>query len=345
MFSLNKLYSDSRIESDNPLCSGCSILTKPKPCHSVMDYEELKPSRTLFLSDSIKYKNGSTSAFSKQELDLIRSAFPEEFAVAASVKCPSVKEADMSPANMNICRQHLEATIDKVKPELIFVCGNLPMKMLIKKSGITTKRGKSFDYTSESGHTAKVVPIYHPYSCIREPRHIHLFEQDIKNAYGKYILGRKSEGTFQYKVLMDVEDVEELWVQLKDTQVTIAVDVETTGLNFLRDYIMTVAISAPDMTYVIPVDHKDSPFKNDGTDVGGLLHGTIIACLKGILENPKNRKVMHNAKFDAKFFINYGIYPKNIWDTKLLHHVYDENVPKSLMDLVKLYFSEELEDL
>ena len=31
----------------------------------------------------------------------------------------------MSPNNMNLCRQHLDATIDKVQPKLIFACGNL----------------------------------------------------------------------------------------------------------------------------------------------------------------------------------------------------------------------------
>jgi len=32
-----------------------------------------------------------------------------------------------------------------------------------------------------------------------------------------------------------------------------------------------------------------------------------------------------------------------VWDTKLMHHLIDENAPKSLMDLVKIYFPEELE--
>jgi uracil-DNA glycosylase family 4 len=105
-----------------------------------MDYEELEPAPVLFLSDSIKYRLGTVRAFSKPEVQLLKESYPEKFVMAASVKCPSVKEADMSPNNMNACRQHLDATIDKVKPKLIFACGNLAMKMLIKKSGITNKR-------------------------------------------------------------------------------------------------------------------------------------------------------------------------------------------------------------
>ena len=67
--------------------------------------------------------------------------------------------------------------------------------------------------------------------------------------------------------------------------------------------------------------------------------------IRNILENTKNKKVFHNAKFDLKFLINHGISPKNVWDTKIMHHLINENVPKGLMDLVKIYFPEELENL
>ena len=352
MFKLDNLYSGHKTCGDNPLCEGCTILEKSKPCYSVMDYEELKESPTLFLSDSLKYYLGSTMAFSKQELKLIEDSYKEEFVVAASVKCPDVRESDMNPSNMGICRTHLEATIDKVKPKLVFVCGNLAMKMLIKKSGITGKRGKSYAYVTTSGHSCTIVPIYHPYFVIKEPRHSYLFGKDIQNAYEKYILEKKSKGTFTYKVLTKVIEVEELASSLKDSEETIAVDIETTGLNFLRDKIMTIAISSKDQTWVIPVDHKNSPF-------GGLLAGIVRvkgnpkqwlglrvwSLLKLILENPKSKKVFHNAKFDLKFLINYGIHPTNVWDTKIMHHLLDENMPKGLMDLVKLYFASELENL
>lgn len=340
MFDLDKLYQGHKAHGDNPLCHGCSILEKSKPCHSVMDYEELSPAPVLFLSDSIKYKLGSTQAFSKAEIQLFKECYPEKFVMAASVKCPSVKEADMTPNNMNLCRQHLDATIDKVKPKLVFACGNLAMKMLIKKSGITNKRGKSYDYTTNSGHDCVVVPIFHPYSCIKEPRHLTLFKTDISNAYEKYVLGQKSKGDFSYQVLTDIREVQDLSEKLQDSETTIAVDTETTGLNFLKDDIMTIALTTRENTWVIPLDHKDSPFRKGQPD-----YAKVWGCLRRILENPKSRKVFHNAKFDLKFLINYGIYTKNVWDTKIMHHLLDENMPKGLMDLTKLYFANELEDL
>jgi len=340
MFDLDNLYSEHKLKGENPLCEGCTILSKNKPCNSIMDYEQLEECPTLFLSDSLKYKFGGTFPFLKAELNLITETYREPFMCAASVKCPSVKEADMIPDNMVICRAHLEATIDKVKPKLVFVCGNLAMKMLIKKSGITSKRGKSYEFTSINGHTCIVVPIYHPYSVINEPRHRFLFQKDVQNAYEKYVLGKKSEGDFSYQTLMHIEEVEELAANLQESEETLAIDIETTGLNFLTDSIQTIAFASQDNTWVLPLDHKDSPFRKGEPD-----YTRVWVLLRRILENPKNRKVFHNAKFDLKFLINYGIYTKNVWDTKIMHHFIDENVPKSLMDLVKIYFSSELEDL
>ena len=340
MFDLDKLYAGHKTHGDNPLCEGCTILEKSKPCHSVMDYEDLSEAPVLFLSDSLNYRLGTITPFSKAEIALIEDCYKESYQVAASVKCPSVKEADMSPNNMNLCRTHLEATIEKVKPKLVFPCGNLAMKMLIKKSGITSKRGKSYEYITTGGHRTIVVPIFHPYSCIKEPRHTVLFRTDIQNAYEKYVLGKTSEGNFSYQVLTKIEEVQALAEQLKDSEETLAVDIETTGLNFLDDLIQTIAISSHEQTWVLPLDHKDSPFRNGET------HALLVwALLKNILENPKSKKVFHNAKFDLKFLINYGIHTKNVWDTKIMHHLLDENMPKSLMDLTKLYFANELENL
>jgi len=333
MFDLDNLYNSS---GDNELCEGCSILKKSKPCHTVLDYEKLQQTEVLFLSDSLKSRYGSILPFMSPEYEIIKKSTSVDFVCAASVKCPSVKEADMFPADMKICRKHLEATIDKVKPKLVFTCGNLAMKMLLKKSGITDKRGKAYEFTSSDGHTCVVVPIYHPYSVIKEPRHSYLFQKDIKNAIEKYVLGKTGGGNFTYETLTEIKDVEVLGEVLKDTKETIAADIETTGLNFLKDSIQTIAISSGDKTWVIPLDHKDSPHRKN-VRVWGIL--------KEILENPKNKKVFHNSKFDCKFLLNYGISPKNVWDTKIMQHIINENVPKSLMDLVKIHFPTELESL
>lgn len=340
MFELENLFSGHKLGSDNPLCEGCSILEKQKPCHSHMDYKDIEESPVLFLSDSLFFSKTfrTLHAFKKQELDLIDEFYPEKYAVAASVKCPSVREDDMKTQDFHICRQHLEATINKIKPRLIFPCGNLAMKMLIKKSGITSKRGKSYSYETEEGHSAVVVPLMHPYSCIKEPQNKVLFGKDIRNAYEKFVLNKEVESDFKYSVATTYEDVVEMADTLKDTDLDLACDIETTGLDFRRDKIMTLSISSKENTYVIPCDHKDSPFNEESED-----RDKVWDLIRSIMSNPKNRKIWHNAKFDIKFMLRYGVGIRNVWDTKIMSHVVDENLPNGLMDLVKIYFPNELE--
>lgn len=341
MRELENIYAGLKPTCTHPSCEGCTILEESKPEYAYMDYTTLSEGPVLFLSDSFRYKFGKLESFPKREKELLKNLYPGKgVQFSASVKCPSVKEGDMTPDNMKLCRDHLEATIDKVKPSLVYACGNLAMKMIVKKSGIMNKRGSSYPFTTTSGHSCMVVPIYHPYAVIKEPRHRYLFETDIKNAYEKYVLGKKAAKTFKYKVLTEIEEVEEFSNTLKDSEETLAVDIETTGLNFRKDKVQTIAIASKEGTWVIPLDHKDSPFKQ------GEPHSTAVwILLRKILENPKNKKVFHNAKFDLKFLINHGISTQNVWDTKIMHHFINETAPKGLMDLVKLYFADELDNL
>ena len=136
MDALRNLFS----ESDYPQCEGCSILGQSKPFYCELDYESMGSSDILFLSDSFTHIYGEAHAFGPKELKLIQEILPKEMLArstySAAVKCPRVRDADMSPANLNICREHLYQTILTVRPRLVFACGNLAMMMLIKKSGI-----------------------------------------------------------------------------------------------------------------------------------------------------------------------------------------------------------------
>ena len=333
MIDLQSIYNSHELP-DN--CKECSISkSTSKPFHACMDQQDLTQSDVLFLSDSYRLDPIERLAFSEAEVDLITGILENlgglTWSVSPAVKCPGVKEVDMSPNNMNLCRDYLEETVKAVNPKLIFVCGNLAMKMLIKKSGISNKRGKQFLY---EGYP--VVPVFHPLSVITEPRHKFLFEADIKNAINKYIFKNTVKTQFEYKVLTDISEMQKELDFLINTDRTISCDIETTGLNFLRDTIMTVAFSEGSRSWVVPIDHKEVKWSQKEREI-------VLSLIRRVLTNPKNKKVFHNAKFDMKFLKRYGVEVCNVWDTKLMHHLIDENAPKSLMDLVKIYFPEELE--
>lgn len=325
---LSELYKDFDQTSCSG-CQGCSILNSKKAVKAHMDYGELGKNDVLFITDSFRYSNGKILSLSDQERKVLASSCPVGFAMSPSVKCSDVKEADMSPANMDICRKHLSDTIDAVKPKIVFACGNLPLKMLLKKSGIKDKRGNVYEYVSNSGFKCSVMPTIHPYMAIVEPRYLEILKSDVRAGVSKAVYGEGSTYGFSYEVIDTIEALEKLDFLL-DTDETIAFDLETTGLSFLKERITMLAIATSGKTYAIPLEHKDAPW-GDNLPI-------VVEKLKKVFENPKNIKVGHNVKFDVKHLKNLKIRVANPYDTKIMGKLIDENSSNSLRELVKTHF-------
>ena len=75
MSKLDSLYSGCKSEVSE--CDGCSILNKNKPAHSIMDFEDQGTCDILFISGSVRYQYGESSAFSRPEWDIITEALPD----------------------------------------------------------------------------------------------------------------------------------------------------------------------------------------------------------------------------------------------------------------------------
>ena len=327
----------------NNLCNGCSILEKNKPCHSIMDHEEEgfpNECSILFVSESFKMEFGELTPFTSKEEALIESAIEKagfkhllgSVEYTAAVKCPSVKDKDMSKDDKDICRQHIAKTIEKCKPSLIFVCGNLPMVMLTKKSGIMNKRGKIIDHYEG----IPVVPIYNPTQVIVEPQNDYLFSLDIQNAIEQVLV--KADVNSEFTWIM-IDDILKLWGLDTYTRFDVAIDIETTGLDFLKDKIQTIALSF-DMgenkqyTVTIPVHHPEFVQPK-----GWITE--VVDFLNRVFRN-HTVKILHKAQFDLKFLKQLGVEVRGvISDTKIMQHLIDENLPKSLKDLVGYYFPSE----
>lgn len=325
----------------HPHCSGCSQLKCKKPAYAVTDVDNLSEAEILILSDSLVGRMGRYVPFTSNAMDLIEQVLIQSGAtcrveISAAVKCPTVKDADMKTADRRACEKHLEDTLNKVKPKLVITCGNLAMRMVIRKSGITNKRGSSFPCTTESGHEYTTVPTWHPYAVLNEPKLTEQFVQDIQLAIDKVIKGKKAD-PLQWKRVNTVEDLMDI-DYLRTTDLDLACDTETTGLNFLKCKLNTIAFSTTKGNYAIPLEHKDSPFTGEDLEV-------VYKWVKQVLENPRNRKIFHNAKFDLKFLLSKGIKTTNVYDTKLMAHLFDEESPKSLKDLVKRFFPDEIDEL
>lgn len=320
-------------------CNGCKILQEKKPSHCLEDYEDQEHSEVLLVSDSYKWF-GYAAAFSDAEYKLIIEILSElgmdlsKVSSIASINCPRVSENNLNAASMNICRQYLVKAVDRIQPKMILAFGNLAFKMLTKKSGVAKHRGEHFNLAKEFSHReAVVIPVTHPYMVIKEPKNRNIFEVDLRNAMIHYT-GEKPVMGFSYEHISSIPQLQDWWFKVRHKEL-FASDLETTGFNFLTDKIQTIAFSCGEYNVGIPIDHKDAPWTEDEKKV-------VLGFLKKFLEDPSKRKVFHNAKFDLKFLINYGIHPQNVACSKVLAKIVDENRPNSLKNLVNEYYGVEL---
>jgi hypothetical protein len=249
-----------------------------------------------------------------------------------AIREPNIKEDDLTTKDYATHREFLYDDINTIKPDLIIPLGNVAMKTLIKKSGLYNKRGKEFEYNG-----FPVIPTYDSETLFLEPKVRKLFVQDINNAYDKFILNKnKFDGT-GYVLCKDISDFDRL-MDIAENHEVLGLDIETTGLDFKKHVISTIAIAYEEnKAFTVPIYHKETCFIDKDID-------HIRERLSNLMANKNIQKVFHNCQFDIKFLMSFGIkHFYNIGDTKIMHSLIDENLPHSLMDLVKEYFPQELE--
>tara|TARA_R110000765_G_scaffold39488_3_gene85865 strand:- start:12856 stop:13830 length:975 start_codon:yes stop_codon:yes gene_type:complete len=257
---------------------------------------------------------------------------PNSYQLVPAIKLAGIPEDDVDTKMLHKMRPILHDEMAQIKPRLIIPLGNIAMKALIKKSGLTNKRGREFmlgDFP--------VVPTYGPDTLFLEPKLRSLFIQDVNNAYDKFILDTNKLADSTYVLCKTISEVDEYLDKVEKCDV-VAVDLETTGLDFKKDKITTIGFSmGEEEAFIIPLQHRETPFDEAELEY-------ISKRISSLMANNDVAKVFHYCQFDLKFLMNFGSTTfNNIEDTKIMHALIDENLPHSLMDLVKQYFPHELE--
>ena len=341
--------SDLSFRADNPKCGDCPALKLPLPKHTILDYEFSDPCDILFLSDSPKLFEGDYAAFRPNEYRIIKNELERmglgewKVGFSTAVKCPQFTADNLSSAVRKACKVHLHDTLDHMKPSLVFACGSVATNMLYGRNKESGKvRGKTDVMETENGHEFKVVPIIHPFQVVAEPKNAFLFRGDIKAAIENDLLDMSIESHAPYTMCLSIEELDKVKDEFTSTSLDVAVDIETTGLDFNNDSIHTVSMTLVDRetgdlgrTLVVPVDHKEAK-------LGYKTKGRFMSFICEVMRNKNNRKVLQNCGFDLKFLKRYGVEDVyNVFDTKILQHFLNENIPKSLADLAKYYFPNE----
>lgn len=126
----------------------------------------------------------------------------------------------------------------------------------------------------------------------------------------------------------------ERWIARLEAAELFAVDLETTGLNYMQCEIVGVAFAvAPGEGAYVPVAH-DYPGAPDQLD-----RDWVLARLKPLLEDPARAKLGQNLKYDMSVLLRYGIQLRGIrFDTMLESYVLDSTATRHDMDSLALKY-------
>lgn len=152
-------------------------------------------------------------------------------AVLNSARCMIVKDA-LSQSEIrqiiSTCRPKVEQALHAIEPKLIITLGDIALRQVLKRSGITKNRGKFF-WSQE--FDCWVLPTFHPAYCLRNPAMEPRLLDDLRRA--EAMREQKYEEITEDLDYYEWDDLEELLFNIDNNrdQLVISYDVEATGLD------------------------------------------------------------------------------------------------------------------
>jgi len=140
-----------------------------------------------------------------------------------------------------------------------------------------------------------------------------------------------------FEIVTSNQRLMELWPEWMCQQ-WLAIDTETTGLDWQEDFIGGISLSYDSsFGYYVPFNHSEGPQCNPLV---------VKWVMEGILRNPRIAKIFHNAKFDLHMIKStFGFKVVGpIHDTLLMGFLIDNTVDKNLKDWSARLFGPELKD-
>jgi len=248
----------------------------------------------------------------KAELD--KSGIPQDNVYFTNVvKCLVPHGKTLTKTSVRKCSiEWLSKEVQQIKPKVIIALGSKACQFFDLKFISNT-------YFYNSDYNCYVITAHHPLKlCLSYSDTLHTeFSEAFKIAY-RLLNNDETAINAESKDVVNAEYVEELSDEIMESLGDVlAVDLETTGLNFLCDTIVSVGMSDGTRTIGVPITDNN------------------VQVLSKYLSIKKI--VGHNFKFDMKFLRKVGINCNVYFDTMSAHFLIDKDSPQSLSELALKY--------
>jgi DNA polymerase-1 len=142
----------------------------------------------------------------------------------------------------------------------------------------------------------------------------------------------KSEINSSYVCISTEKSLKEL-IKKASKAKTIAVDTETTGLDYMDTELVGISLSyQAGEAYYIPLKHDDDSVDQLDLDI-------VLKELRPLLEDSSNKIIGQNIKFDRNVLAKYGVDIASIKnDTMMMSYVLDASATRHNLDALSSYY-------
>lgn len=238
-------------------------------------------------------------------------------------RCPG--EPDMSFARL--CKDKLEAEIERVRPAYILALGNIPVQRLLGKGTVGSVAGKEI---WSARYNAWILPAFHPAAILRNRGRENAWRADV-HRFGRLVRGELQPPPATPPVRVDLVDSGG-GLRVLDQALRLepgwTYDFETNTLPWwhigFRIYSIAFSFTGQE-AYCLPIAHPD--VSDDWT-------AHVVEWMKRIrplMTDTSASRTVHNGVFDDLVWYRLtGYLPRPTFDTMIALQLLDENAPKSL---------------
>ena len=142
----------------------------------------------------------------------------------------------------------------------------------------------------------------------------------------------KSEINSSYVCISNEKSLKEL-IKKASKATTIAVDTETTGLDYMDTELVGISLSyQAGEAYYIPLKHDDDSVDQIDLDI-------VLKELRPLFEDSSNKIIGQNIKFDRNVLAKYGVDIASIKnDTMMMSYVLDASATRHNLDALSSYY-------